>query len=84
MAYRSGRGLWRFRRFSLRGSALTPIFSRTAANDPSAIGLADAEEVVLDTADGERVIVWHPQWTACLCLFSRQRRLATLAGRAFS
>ena len=26
---------------------------------PSAIGLANAEEVVLDTPDGERVIVWH-------------------------
>ena len=26
---------------------------------PRAIGLPEAEEVVLDTADGERVIVWH-------------------------
>lgn len=26
---------------------------------PSAAGLPEAEEVVLDTADGERVIVWH-------------------------
>jgi uncharacterized protein len=26
---------------------------------PSAIGLADADEVVLDTADGERVIIWQ-------------------------
>lgn len=26
---------------------------------PSAVGLAEAEEVVLDTSDGERVIVWH-------------------------
>jgi fermentation-respiration switch protein FrsA (DUF1100 family) len=26
---------------------------------PLAVGLTDAEEVVLDTADGERVIVWH-------------------------
>ena len=33
-----------------------PERRRTA---PSAIGLAKAEEVVLDTADGERVIVWH-------------------------
>ena len=26
---------------------------------PAAAGLPEAEEVVLDTADGERVIVWH-------------------------
>jgi fermentation-respiration switch protein FrsA (DUF1100 family) len=26
---------------------------------PAAVGLSAAEEVVLDTADGERVIVWH-------------------------
>src|SRR5436309_15815496 len=26
---------------------------------PAAAGLPQAEEVVLDTADGERVIVWH-------------------------
>ena len=26
---------------------------------PRAVGLPEAEEVVLDTADGERVIVWH-------------------------
>jgi hypothetical protein len=33
-----------------------PERRRTA---PAAIGLANAEEVVLDTADGERVIAWH-------------------------
>jgi hypothetical protein len=33
-----------------------PERRRTA---PQAIGLPEAEEVVLDTADGERVIVWH-------------------------
>jgi hypothetical protein len=33
-----------------------PERRRTA---PSAVGLTNAEEVVLDTADGERVIVWH-------------------------
>src|SRR5438067_11260082 len=26
---------------------------------PAAAGLPEAEEVVLDTADGERVIIWH-------------------------
>ena len=26
---------------------------------PSAVGLTNAEDVVLDTADGERVIAWH-------------------------
>src|SRR6476660_4142226 len=33
-----------------------PVRRRTA---PCAISLANAEYVVLDTADGERVIVWH-------------------------
>ena len=33
-----------------------PERGRTA---PWTIGLTEAEEVVLDTADGERVIVWH-------------------------
>ncbi len=33
-----------------------PERRRTA---PSAVGLPEAEEAVLDTADGERVIVWH-------------------------
>jgi uncharacterized protein len=33
-----------------------PERRRTA---PQAGGLPEAEEVVLDTADGERVIVWH-------------------------
>jgi hypothetical protein len=33
-----------------------PERRRTA---PQAVGLPEAEEVVLDTADGERVIVWH-------------------------
>ena len=33
-----------------------PERRRTA---PWAIGLPEAEEVALDTADGERVIVWH-------------------------
>ena len=33
-----------------------PERQRTA---PWAVGLPEAEEAVLDTADGERVIVWH-------------------------
>ncbi len=33
-----------------------PESFRTA---PSAAGLPEAEEIILDTADGERVIVWH-------------------------
>jgi uncharacterized protein len=33
-----------------------PERRRTA---PSAVGLPEAEEVVLDTADGEHVIIWH-------------------------
>ena len=34
-------------------------FPETMRTTPAAAGLAEAEEVVLDTADGERVIVWH-------------------------
>jgi uncharacterized protein len=53
---------------------------------PRAIGLPEAEEAVLDTADGERVIVWHvpPRRTASLSLFPWQWRFAALAGRALS
>jgi pimeloyl-ACP methyl ester carboxylesterase len=38
---------------------LLQYFPERLRTAPAAIGLADAEEVVLDTADGERVIVWH-------------------------
>jgi hypothetical protein len=38
---------------------LLQYFPERRRTAPAAIGLADAEEVVLDTADGERVIVWH-------------------------
>ena len=61
-----------------------PERRRTA---PATIGLANAEEVVLDTADGEHVIVWHVpprNGQPVFVYFSRQRRLATLAGGAFS
>jgi fermentation-respiration switch protein FrsA (DUF1100 family) len=34
-------------------------FPETLRTAPAAAGLPEAEEVVLDTADGERVIVWH-------------------------
>ena len=34
-------------------------FPETVRTPPAAAGLAAAEEVMLDTADGERVIVWH-------------------------
>src|ERR1700688_1360271 len=34
-------------------------FSQRRRTVPRAIGLPEAEEAVLDTADGERVIVWH-------------------------
>jgi hypothetical protein len=37
---------------------LLQYFPERRRTAPSAIGLANAEEVVLDTADGERVIVW--------------------------
>jgi hypothetical protein len=38
---------------------LLQYFPERRRTPPSTIGLANAEEVVLDTADGERVIVWH-------------------------
>ena len=66
---------------------LLQYFPERRRTAPSAIGLANAEEVVLDTSDGERVIVWHVppcERTACLCLFPRQWRFATLAGGALS
>jgi fermentation-respiration switch protein FrsA (DUF1100 family) len=34
-------------------------FPETVCTAPAAAGFPQAEEVVLDTADGERVIVWH-------------------------
>ena len=34
-------------------------FPETTRTPPAAAGLPQAEEVTLDTADGERVIVWH-------------------------
>jgi fermentation-respiration switch protein FrsA (DUF1100 family) len=34
-------------------------FPDTARTSPAAVGLPAAEEVILDTADGERVIAWH-------------------------
>jgi uncharacterized protein len=34
-------------------------FPERRRTDPGAVGLPEAEEAVLDTADGERVIVWH-------------------------
>ena len=52
-----------------------PERRRTA---PRAIGLSEAEEVVLNTADGEQVIVWHvpaPGGPSGFPLFPRQRRV---------
>ena len=34
-------------------------FPETARTPPAAAGLAQAEEIVLTTADGERIIAWH-------------------------
>jgi fermentation-respiration switch protein FrsA (DUF1100 family) len=34
-------------------------FPESIRTAPAAVGLPEAEEIVLDTADGERVIVWH-------------------------
>ena len=40
-------------------SARCSIFPERFRTAPAAAGLPEAEEVVLDTADGERVIAWH-------------------------
>jgi fermentation-respiration switch protein FrsA (DUF1100 family) len=42
--------------FAQRSLLYFPERTRTA---PAAAGLPEAEEIVLDTADGERVIAWH-------------------------
>jgi len=34
-------------------------FPDTTRWAPASVGLTEAEEVVLDTADGEKVIAWH-------------------------
>jgi uncharacterized protein len=34
-------------------------FPESVRTTPAAVGLPEAEEIMLDTADGERVIVWH-------------------------
>jgi uncharacterized protein len=38
---------------------LLQYFPDRRRTTPAAAGLPEAEELVLDTADGERVIVWH-------------------------
>ena len=52
---------------------------------PAAAGLSDAQEIVLDTADGEKVIVWYvppKRRHAAGALFPRQRRRAALSRRS--
>ena len=44
--------------YLLQRSLLYPIPQATRTS-PAAAGFAEAEEVVADTADGERVILWH-------------------------
>jgi hypothetical protein len=59
MAYRCGCPVWRVRFPPLRSERLLQYFPERRRTMPAAAGLAEAEEVVLDTAGGERVIVWH-------------------------
>ena len=64
-----------------RGLMYFPETFRTA---PAEAGLPQAEEAMLDTPDGARVIVWHipPQRRPSgLALFPRQRRRAALPRR---
>ena len=44
--------------YLLQRSLLYPIPQATRTS-PAAAGFAEAEEVVADTADGERVVLWH-------------------------
>jgi uncharacterized protein len=46
--------------FLMQRSMLFPI-PRTGRTAPAAAGFAQAEEHILTTADGERIIVWHVQ-----------------------
>ena len=55
-----------------------PERRRTA---PSAVGLTKAEEVVLHTADSERIIVWHVQPCDERPRSGGSRRERFLAGR---
>jgi fermentation-respiration switch protein FrsA (DUF1100 family) len=41
------------------GQRTIQYFPETFRTPPAAVGLPEVEEVTLDTADGERVIVWH-------------------------
>jgi len=41
------------------GQRALQYFPDRARTPPAVAGLPQAEEVLLDTADGERVIVWH-------------------------
>src|ERR1700730_9560415 len=41
------------------GQRALQYFPERARTPPAAAGLPEAEEVVLDASDGERVIVWH-------------------------
>src|SRR5580693_5495013 len=41
------------------GQRALQYFPERSRTPPGAAGLPAAEEIVLDTADGERVIVWH-------------------------
>ena len=60
MGYRCGRPLWRVCCAALymfqRSLQYFPERRRTT---PRAAGLSEAAEMILDTADGEQVIIWH-------------------------
>jgi hypothetical protein len=87
MAYRSIVVYGAFVALVYVAQRLLQYFPERRRTAPSAIGLANAEEMVLETANGEHVIVWHVpprNGQPVFVYFSRQRRLATLAGGAFS
>jgi pimeloyl-ACP methyl ester carboxylesterase len=70
--------------FTQRAMQYFPERLRTA---PAMAGLPEAQEIELDTPDGERVIAWHVPPRGDQTghpLFPRQWRLAAWAGRALS
>src|ERR1700730_6935583 len=59
MAYRCDRPLCRFVALLYVAQRSLQYFPERRRTAPRAIGLPEAQEAVLDTTDGERVIVWH-------------------------
>ena len=86
MDYSCGCLLRRDRRLALCRATPLQYFPERRRTAPQAVGLPEAEEAVLDTADGERVIVWHvpPREKQPIFLYFHGNGFAALEGRALS